>query len=149
MPCHSIYTWMVFTPVWVHSCVFRLEPTANALSQYLHLNGLTPVWVRSCVFSLEPTANALSQYLHLNGLTPVWILPCLFRLEPTPNALSQYLHLNGLTPVWVHSCVFRSRANCKCLVTVFTLEWFNTSMGTFMRLQIYRQLQMPCHSIYT
>ena len=113
MSCHSIYTWMV-------------EHHYGYVNVSLDDNFL---------------ANALLQYLHLNDLTPVWVRPCVFRWPLWANALSQYLHLNGLTPVWVRWCICRwHNLGPKCLVTVFTLEWFNTGMDTFMMSSDYNSV---------
>ena len=43
-------------------------------------NGFSPVWLLSCVFKLELTQNALSHLEQANGFSNVWELSCIFKL---------------------------------------------------------------------
>merc|ERR1712029_883982 len=43
-------------------------------------NGFSPVWVLSCVFKLELTQNALSHLEKANCFSTVWVLSCIFKM---------------------------------------------------------------------
>ena len=64
---HKVHMDMVFSPVCVNKCVFKLPMVVKYLSHVLHWWGISPVWVTICTFNLLLVKKFFPQILHEYG----------------------------------------------------------------------------------
>lgn len=88
-------------------CFRYVVECRNIFPQVKHLCGSSPVWIRSCVIKLEFWLKHLRQNRQVNGRSPVWINACLFSLEEVVNLELHTWHSNFRSP-WISVMCFLS-----------------------------------------
>ena len=94
-------------------------------------------YLQSGFFHVSSNGLMLKIFGHweqLNGSSPVWILSCLFKWLDIEQ--SHWEQLNDLSLLWFLSSLFKVPDVGTFLVTLRAAEWFITSVGSFMSLQM-------------
>ena len=80
--------------------------------------------------------NIFCHWEQLNGSSPVRVLSCLFKWIDIEQLQSHWEQLNDLSLLWFLSSLFKVPNVGTFLVTLRAAEWFITSVGSFMSLQM-------------
>ena len=76
------------------SYFFKGPLCQNVFSHLEQANGFSPVWILTCICKLQFSVNDLSQLEQANGFSPVWLLSCFFNLPFYEKDLSHLEQAN-------------------------------------------------------
>ena len=131
MPFHTQNSWMVFRQCGF-SHVFASHLTAwitcHTLSSRMVFSA---VWVLSCLCKSPDCLNFLSHFEQQNGFSWVWILSWFLRFPDVAKLFRHFEQQNGFSSVWILSRV-RKLPACVSVVTLWAAEWFLMSVDSFM-----------------
>ncbi len=128
-------TWM-----WLLLCMDaqvcpQYEALKNVFPHWSHVYSFSLVWMFVCFSRVDDCEKLFPHWSQVNGFSPVWTLMCDVRYPFNVKLFPHWSHVYGFSPVWILSCVFRSWMT-ESLVTVWTLQWFLSSMNSHVNIKI-------------